>query len=386
MTAGPPMRAGATPIRVLVVDDSVVIRRLVKEILDADPRIEVVGVAQNGQIALAKLAELKPDAVTLDIEMPIMDGIACLRELRKTYSRLPVVMFSTLTERGAAGTMDALAAGASDYVTKPSNVGSVAESRQNISEQLIPKLIALTGARRLVTRTTALPPPKPVPNAERLGVGSHRTTAFGVLAIGSSTGGPDALAVILRALPADLPVPVVIVQHMPPVFTRMLAQRLDSTCPLTIVEAAEGDLVERGRVLIAPGGRHLEIRSKGATIVAHLTDAPPENFCRPAVDVMFRSVSAIYRNRTLGVVLTGMGRDGAQGATMIRNAGGEMFAQDEASSVVWGMPGAVVTAGQADRVLPLEQLASQITAALMKNQDRSSGPHTSPPMPSGVRA
>jgi two-component system, chemotaxis family, protein-glutamate methylesterase/glutaminase len=389
MSAAPPERPGTgrgTPIRVLVVDDSVVIRRLVKEILDADPRIEVVGVAQNGQIALAKLAELKPDAVTLDIEMPIMDGIACLRELRKTYARLPVVMFSTLTERGASATMDALAAGASDYVTKPSNVGSVAESRQNISEQLIPKLIALTGARRLVTRTAPLPPPKPVPNAERLGVGSQRTTAFGVLAIGSSTGGPDALAVVLRALPADLPVPVVIVQHMPPVFTRMLAQRLDSTCPLTIVEAAEGDLVERGRVLIAPGGRHLEIRAKGATIVAHLTDAPPENFCRPAVDVMFRSVSAIYRNRTLGVVLTGMGRDGAQGATVIRSAGGEMFAQDEASSVVWGMPGAVVTAGQADRVLPLDQMAAQITAALMKNQDRSSGPHTSPPMPSGARA
>ena len=384
--AGPPARPGATPIKVLVVDDSVVIRRLVKEILDADPRIEVVGVAQNGQIALSKLDELQPDAVTLDIEMPIMDGIACLRELRKKYPRIPVVMFSTLTERGAAGTMDALAAGASDYVTKPSNVGSVAESRQNISEQLIPKLIALTGARRLVVRTTALPPPTPVPNAEKLGTGARRTAPFGVLAIGSSTGGPDALAVILKALPADLPVPVVIVQHMPPVFTRMLAQRLDSLCPLQIVEAAEGELVERGRVLIAPGGSHLEIRTKGATMVAHLTDAPPENFCRPAVDVLFRSVSAIYRNRTLGVVLTGMGRDGAQGATTIRNAGGEMFAQDEASSVVWGMPGAVVTAGQADRVVPLEQMAAQITAALAKNQDRSSGRHSSPPLPSGVRA
>jgi two-component system, chemotaxis family, protein-glutamate methylesterase/glutaminase len=379
------MTAGA-PIRVLVVDDSVVIRRLVKEILDADARIEVVGVAQNGQIALAKLAELKPDAVTLDIEMPIMDGIVCLRELRKTHPRLPVVMFSTLTERGASATMDALASGASDYVTKPSNVGSVAESRQNISEQLIPKLIALTGARRLVVRTAALPAPLPVPVAERAGVGARRTTPFGVLAIGSSTGGPDALAVILRALPADLPVPVVVVQHMPPVFTRMLAQRLDSICPLTITEAVEGDLFERGRVLIAPGGLHLELKTKGASIVAHLTDAPPENFCRPAVDVLFRSVSGIYRNRTLGVVLTGMGRDGAQGATTIRNAGGEMFAQDEATSVVWGMPGAVVTAGQADRVIPLEQMAAQITAALMKNQDRSAGRHSSPPIPSGVVA
>ena len=348
------------------------------------------------------MADLMPDAVTLDIEMPIMDGIACLRELRKKYPRLPVVMFSTLTERGASATLDALAAGASDYVTKPANVGSVTESRQNISEQLIPKLKALTGARRLVVRSTPLPPALPIPAAARAangsvastgagagaagGAGSRRTAAFSVLAIGSSTGGPDALATLLSALPADLPVPIVVVQHMPPLFTRMLAQRLDSNSPLSITEAAEGDVIERGRVLIAPGGRHLEVKTKGATVVAHLTDAPPENFCRPAVDVLFRSVATVYRNRTLGVVLTGMGRDGAQGATTIRNAGGEMFAQDEATSVVWGMPGAVVTAGQADRVLPLDQIAGQIVAAVMRNQPSSTGRSSSPPMPSGVGA
>jgi len=384
-------------IRVLVVDDSVVIRRLVSEILAAHANIEVVGTAQNGKVALAKMAELKPDAVTLDIEMPVMDGISCLRELRKTYPRMPVVIFSTLTERGAAATLDALAAGASDYVTKPSNVGSITESRQNISEQLIPKLIALTGARRLVVRSAALPAPMPVPAGVRpaTGAGGRRATPYSVLTIGSSTGGPDALAVLLSALPRDLPVPVVVVQHMPPLFTRMLAQRLDGNCPLRITEAAEGDVVERGRVLIAPGGRHLEVRTKGATVVVHLTDAPPENFCRPAVDVLFRSISAVYRNRVLGVVLTGMGRDGAQGATVIRNAGGEIFAQDEASSVVWGMPGAVVTAGQADRVLPLNQMAGQITATLMKNQGSpapgtreptSTGRHSNPAMPTGVGA
>jgi two-component system chemotaxis response regulator CheB len=180
-------------------------------------------------------------------------------------------------------------------------------------------------------------------------------------------------------------VPVVIVQHMPPLFTKMLAQRLDSTCKLSISEAGEGDLVERGRVLIAPGGHHLEVRAKGATIVTHLSDAPPENFCRPAVDVMFRSVSAAYRNRVLGVILTGMGRDGAQGAGVIRTAGGEMFAQDEASSVVWGMPGAVVMAGQADRILPLNQLAAQISSALSQNQ-QPSGRHAATPVPGGVRA
>jgi two-component system, chemotaxis family, protein-glutamate methylesterase/glutaminase len=371
------------PIRVVVVDDSVVIRRLVSEILAADPKIEVVGTAQNGQVALAKLAELKPDAITLDIEMPVMDGIACLRELRKLYPRLPVVMFSTLTERGATGTLDALAAGASDYVTKPANVATVAESRSNISAQLIPKLLALTGARRLVVRSTPRPA-LPVPDSVKAVVGSRRATAFSVLAIGSSTGGPDALATLLCALPVDLPVPVVVVQHMPPIFTRMLALRLDNLCPLSISEAAEGDLVERGKVLIAPGGQHLELRARGATVVAHLSDAPPENFCRPSVDVLFRSVSAVYRHRTLGVVLTGMGRDGAQGATMIRNAGGEMFAQDEASSVVWGMPGAVVSAGQADRVLPLAQMAAQIAAALASNQPQPGGRRSSPAMPSGV--
>jgi two-component system chemotaxis response regulator CheB len=372
------------PIKVLVVDDSVVIRRLVSEILAADPKINVVGTAQNGKVALAKMAELMPDAITLDIEMPVMDGITCLRELRKLYPRMPVVMFSTLTERGATGTLDALAAGASDYVTKPANVGSITESRQNISAQLIPKLIALTGARRLVGRTGPLPPPVPIPANVRAGVGRHRTVAFSVLTIGASTGGPDALAALLAGLPADLPVPVVVVQHMPPIFTRMLALRLNGLCPLTITEAAEGDVFERGRVLIAAGGQHLELKTKGTSVVAHLSDAPPENFCRPSVDVLFRSVSAVYRNRTLGVILTGMGRDGALGAAVIRNAGGEMFAQDEATSVVWGMPGATVTAGQADRVLPLAQMAGQITAALVKNQARPGGRQASPAVRSGV--
>lgn len=301
-------------IRVLIVDDSVVIRRLIKEILDADSRIEVVGVAHNGQVALGKVEELKPDALTMDIEMPVMNGVEAVRALRKTHPRLPIVMFSTLTERGASATMDALAAGASDYVTKPANVGSVMESRQNIKDQLVPKLVALTGARKLVGARPAMPPAQPPVGQSRAGASARRTQPFGLLAIGSSTGGPDALATVLSALPGDLPVPVVITQHMPPVFTKMLAQRLDSTCRLSISEAVEGDAVERGRVLIAPGGLHLELKSRGTGVFVHLSDAPPENFCRPAVDVMFRSVSAVYRNRVLAVVLTGMGRDGASGA------------------------------------------------------------------------
>ncbi|GAB3241523.1 chemotaxis response regulator protein-glutamate methylesterase [Kineosporia babensis] len=374
-------------MRVLVVDDSVVIRRLIKEILDADPRIEVVGVAQNGQVAIAKVGELKPDAVTMDIEMPVMNGVDAVRAIRKTQPRLPIVMFSTLTERGASGTMDALAAGASDYVTKPANVGSVMESRKNISEQLIPKLVALTGARRLAGATrTALPPAQPPAGMARNGPNVRRTQPFGLLAIGSSTGGPDALASVLTSLPGDLPVPVVITQHMPPVFTKMLAQRLDSSCRLKVTEAVEGDTVQRGRVLIAPGGHHMELRSRGTSVFVHLSDAPPENFCRPSVDVMFRSIAPVYRNRVLGLILTGMGRDGAAGAGILRTSGGEVFVQDEATSVVWGMPGATVMAGQADRVLPLEQIAATVTAALSQNQGVTSMRQATGPVSGGVRA
>jgi two-component system chemotaxis response regulator CheB len=199
-----------------------------------------------------------------------------------------------------------------------------------------------------------------VPQARRGG----RTGAYEVLVIGSSTGGPDALAKVLSAIPASLTVPVVLVQHMPPIFTRMLAERLNSNSGLTIVEAEDGIPLRRGHVLVAPGGRHLEVKAKGTSIVAHLSDAPAENYCRPAVDVLFRSAAAVFKDRVLASVLTGMGRDGAQGATMIRNAGGTVFAQDEATSVVWGMPGSVVAAGQADRVLPVEEMAGQLMAEL----------------------
>lgn len=375
-------------IRVLIVDDSVVIRRLIKEILDADKRIEVIGVAHNGKDAVGKVDELKPDALTMDIEMPVMNGVEAVKAIRKNHPRLPIVMFSTLTERGASATMDALAAGASDYVTKPANVGSVMESRQSISEQLVPKLIALTGARKVVgAARAALPPPQPPAGQSKAAAGgARRTQPFGLLAIGSSTGGPDALATVLTSLPGDLPVPVVITQHMPPVFTKMLAQRLDSTCRLSISEAVEGDVVERGRVLIAPGGLHMELKTRGAGVVVHLSDAAPENFCRPAVDVMFRSVASIFRNRVLAVVLTGMGRDGAAGAGVIRGAGGEVFAQDEATSVVWGMPGATVMAGQADRVLPLEQVAATVTSALAQSQGSGAARQQAGPVSGGVRA
>jgi two-component system chemotaxis response regulator CheB len=353
------MRPPAPPIRVLVVDDSVVIRRIVTDLLAADPGIEVAGVAQNGRIALTKVAELKPDIVTMDIEMPEMNGIQAVRELRRSNPRLPIIMFSTLTERGGSATLEALASGASDYVTKPSNTGSIAQSQQNIREQLIPKIKALAGTRRLCA--AGMPARIPSPVARR-----PRTQGFAVLAIGSSTGGPDALATVLPALPADLGVPVVIVQHMPPLFTRLLAQRLDAACRLRVSEAEPGDRVVPGRILIAPGGCHMEVVRKGTDLQVRLTQDPPENFCRPAVDVLFRSVAAAYGERSLAVVLTGMGRDGEKGATVLRTAGGEVVAQDEATSVVWGMPGAVAMAGLADRVLPLDRVAPDVVNAIQR--------------------
>jgi two-component system, chemotaxis family, protein-glutamate methylesterase/glutaminase len=349
-------------IRVLVVDDSSVIRRIVTEALAADRQIEVVGTANDGRAAIEQVAKLKPDAVTMDIEMPNMNGIDAVRVIRKTQPRLPIVMFSTLTERGASATLDALAAGASDYVTKPSNTGSFEASKANIREQLIPKLKALTGNHRIAGggAPKVVPPPKHAAGART------RTGPFQALVIGCSTGGPDALAQVLPVLPGDLPVPVLIVQHMPPLFTRLLAQRLDGNCKLTVREAAEGDAVLPGRVLIAPGGKHLTLRRVGAGVQAHLTEDPPENFCRPAVDVLFRSASAVYSDRLLAVVLTGMGRDGEKGGTLIRQSGGELIAQDEASSVVWGMPGAVAMAGQADKVVPLSRIGQEIAAAFAR--------------------
>lgn len=343
------------PLRILVVDDSVVIRRLVSDVLSSDPDIEVVGTAANGRIALEKLSALTPDAVTLDIEMPVLDGLGTLRELRRTHPRLPVVMFSTLTQRGGIATLEALALGASDYVTKPSNVGSAAQAMENVREQLIPKLKALCGRRVVAAPQRIAPAPR-----------VHRppTSRVELLAIGCSTGGPEALERVLPLLPAGFPVPVVVVQHMPPMFTGLLANRLNTRCALEVVEAADGDVLRPGRVLIAPGGRHLVLRRVAGRIVVALNDDPPENFCRPAVDPMFRTAAEVYGAGVLATVLTGMGSDGRKGAEVIRSRGGSVLAQDAASSVVWGMPGAVVEAGLADQVLPLAAVANGITSAV----------------------
>jgi two-component system chemotaxis response regulator CheB len=374
-------------IKVLVVDDSVVVRRLIVDALGGAPNITVVGTAANGLLAQAKIDTLKPDVVTMDIEMPQMNGIEAVKELRKRHKRLPVIMFSTLSAAGATATLEALAAGATDYVTKPSNVGSVSESIAAVREQLVPKIQALAGRPSTTGTTVRAGPPTgrsgtAAPRTGLLAPGPDRRGApppgpparkvlrsgpqgrVDILAIGSSTGGPDALTKVLNAFPGDLPVPVVITQHMPPVFTRMFAERLDRSVSLKVVEATDGMELAVGTVYIAPGDRHLVLVRRGTQVLTQLNSGPPENSCRPAVDVMFRSVAKLYGGAVYAAVLTGMGHDGRGGAKVLREAGAEVLAQDEASSVVWGMPGAVVAAGLADDVQPLDRVAGCLVARL----------------------
>jgi two-component system chemotaxis response regulator CheB len=350
-------------IRVLVVDDSVVIRRLVTHALEVDPAFDVVGAASNGAIALQRIPQFNPDVLTLDIEMPEMDGLEMLRRVRRDYPQLRVIMFSTLTERGAAVTLEALSLGADDYVAKVSNEGSLDRSMMRLREQLVPKIkqfFHLPGEARTAVR------PAPLAVAVKAADGRVASVRPGtkmrpkVVVIGVSTGGPTALGAILPELPAGFPLPVLVVQHMPPLFTRLLAERLHSACRLPVEEARQGERVEAGKVLIAPGDFHLKVAFNGGAVRVCLDQSPPQNSCRPAVDALFSSVGEAYGGAVIAVILTGMGQDGLRGVEILRAQGASVLAQDEASSVVWGMPGAVVNAGLADRVLPLEQVVPEI--------------------------
>ncbi|HZZ77342.1 MAG TPA: chemotaxis response regulator protein-glutamate methylesterase [Gemmataceae bacterium] len=338
-------------IRVLVVDDAVVFRRLVAEELARNPALEVVGTAANGRIGLAKLSQLNPDVVVLDLEMPEMNGLEMLRELRKSHRRLPVIMFSSLTERGATETIEALALGASDYFTKPASSGGMDASLDVIRRQLVPQIKALAeGARARASRTSTA---KSLPADD----GGHEVR---IVAIGASTGGPTALAEIFTRLPGDLGVPIVLVQHMPPMFTRLLAERLTAQSPVRVQEGATGTALQSGQAWIAPGDFHMAVTHDGASARLHVHREPPENSCRPAVDVLFRSVAKVFGKHALAVLLTGMGHDGVRGCEAVREAGGRVIVQDEATSVVWGMPGQVAKAGLANRVLPISMIADEI--------------------------
>ncbi|WP_138497187.1 chemotaxis response regulator protein-glutamate methylesterase [Nostoc sp. PA-18-2419] len=353
-------------IRVLIVDDAVLVRSRVSKILSIDPGLEVVGVAANGRIALAKISQLNPDVAILDIEMPEMDGLQTLSAIRQIYPHLPVIMFSTSTWAGATATLEALSLGASDYATKPTNLKSIEAINQHIQEDLIPKIKVFGRG------TTPFPIPSKIghrvvfPASTNL----HRVD---VVAIGVSTGGPNALTVMLREFPADLSVPILIVQHMPPMFTKLLAERLASKCQIRVNEAIPGAVLEPGQAWIAPGDFHLVVqRDKGVVRLA-THQALRENSCRPSVDVLLRSVAEVYGAGAMAVILTGMGQDGLHGCQCIREAGGQVLAQDKASSVVWGMPGFVVNAGLADGIVSLDQMPSEIMRRIRYNQIPNSG-------------
>jgi len=364
-------------IRVVVVDDSVVVRRIVADVLAEDPEIEVVGTAANGRIALTKIEQLRPDLVTMDVEMPEMDGVEAVRELRSRGVGLPIVMFSTLTERGASATLDALAAGASDYVTKPANVGSVGRSMDQVRTTLVPKIKALVphlarngsltapraGAPGRTAADRAAGPASPLAAPVRLAPQRTPPGGYRLLVVGSSTGGPEALSTFLRSLP-PLRVPVAVVQHMPAVFTRQFAARLDRLLLVPVTETTDGQLLEPGTVTIAPGDFHVHLQRSGGRLRARLSQEAPENYCRPAVDVLFRTAAASDGAQVLGVVLTGMGQDGCEGSRALVAAGGSVLVQDQATSVVWGMPGAVASAGLAEEVLPLVALGPVVSARL----------------------
>jgi len=341
------------PIRVLIVDDSVVVRKLLSEALASSPQVEVAGTASNGAIALARIPQLHPDVVTLDIEMPVMNGLETLAELRKQYPKLPVIMFSTLTERGAASTLEALSLGASDYVTKPTNSESLADAMKLVRQELLAKITSL--AVREFRKPPNAAAARSAPVAK-----SAIPQRVDILAIGTSTGGPNALMEVFPGLPADLPVPVVIVQHMPPLFTKFLAERLASCSSLPVREGVAGVVLEPGQVWIAPGDYHMIVERQGTLVKLAINQEAPENYCRPAVDPLFRSVAKVFGGHALAVILTGMGSDGMQGARHIREQQGQVLAQDEATSVVWGMPGHVVGAGLADAEIPLGSVAPEI--------------------------
>jgi len=364
-------------IKILIVDDAVVVRRIISDVLAHDPSLEVVGVAANGRIALEKIRRLEPDLITLDIEMPEMDGLQTVTEIRKLYPRLPVIMFSTLTERGAAASLNALALGANDYVTKPSNVGSVSAAMQCLRDDLIPKIKALCGQAivqevihtpQQARPTVAAASPRPV------AIKPERKERVDIVAIGVSTGGPNALAEVIPAIPADFPVPIVIVQHMPPLFTRLLAERLDTRSALKVHESVADASIEPGHAWLAPGDFHMQVERSQNGLNVRLNQEAQENSCRPAVDVLFRSVAKNFGPNVLAVIMTGMGQDGLVGCQHIRQAGGQVIVQDEASSVVWGMPGTVSRAGLADQVLPLNQLASEISSRVQYGRSHAAAP------------
>jgi two-component system chemotaxis response regulator CheB len=372
--ADTPLRSfgAAVDIRVLVVDDSALMRRMIGDMIESAEGCEVIDTARNGREAIEKVQALRPDVVTMDVEMPVMNGIDALREIMAECPT-PVVMLSSRTERGAEETIRSLELGAVDFVCKPS--GAISMDIAEVKEILIAKLRLAVHAR-LLPPAVAYPCRRPArvgspsvayPCRRLARVGSSAVPADRVVVIGSSTGGPRALETIIPQLPPDLSAAVVVAQHMPPGFTAAMAERLNTLSALRVREAADGDMVTQGEVLIAPGGRHLLVNSRKRMMIS---DAPPVWGVRPAVDVLMTSAAETYGAACVGVILTGMGQDGARGAALIRRAGGRTLAQDEDTCVVYGMPKAAVEQGGVDLVVPLPQIAATIVQIV-----RSPAPH-----------
>jgi two-component system chemotaxis response regulator CheB len=347
-------------IRVLIVDDSSLVRRLLSEIIAGDPDLDVAGTAPDGRAALAMLPETNPHAVILDVEMPGMDGLKTLEAIRHSQPALPVIMFSALTQRGAEVTLDALALGATDYVTKPTHTASPQAAMQCVREQLIPRIKTFCRSVLDPIGLAASGSAQPAAKAADGGPIAARPNRIDVVAIGVSTGGPNALEKLLPALPADFPVPILIAQHMPPMFTKLLANRLAAKSKIAVHEGSSGDVLRPATAWVAPGDFHMVLERRPSGVRIRTRQGPPENSCRPAADVLFRSVAEVFADRSLAVVMTGMGQDGLRGCEQIRRANGRIIVQDEATSVIWGMPGLVAEAGLAEKILPLDRLAVEI--------------------------
>lgn len=366
------------PIRVMVVDDSVVVRGLIGRWLEEDPAVTVVASHRNGRLAVEDVLKSNPDVVILDIEMPDMDGLTALPLLLEKKRNLVVVIASTLSRRNAEISLRALSLGAADYIPKPDSNSSLTTSTE-FRRELLEKVTNLgrrargrTGQPATAPVGTARPATTPAPSALRslrpatFTLRTYSLTRPRILAVGSSTGGPQALNTLFADIGASIgQVPVVLTQHMPPTFTAILAEHLAKASSRPAAEGREGEVIKPGCIYVAPGGKHMTLAKNGADVVIKITDGPPVNFCKPAVDPLFHSVVEIYGAATFGIILTGMGSDGAEGVRQIGQAGGSVIAQDEASSVVWGMPGAAAHTGMCSDVMPIGEIGRKVSKILL---------------------
>jgi two-component system chemotaxis response regulator CheB len=364
MALNPQPNTSVKPIRVMIIDDSAIVRGLITRWLTTERDIELVGSATDGAQGVQKVAEYRPDLVILDIEMPNMSGLEALPKLLAAKPGLKIIMASTLTQRGASVTIRALELGAADYIPKPesSRLGSADAFRGD----LLAKIRALCGRSRFSMGSASASPsiPSARPNFVRpaMPMRMGQTKKMEALFLGASTGGPPAIRQFLTGLGADWKLPIIVVQHMPATFTTILAEHLDKVLPMKVIEAKDGMMVSPNHVYIAPGDFHLTVKGTMGNATLKLDQSAPVNWCRPAVDPLFKSAADIYGGHALGVVLTGMGHDGRDGASALRNAGANIFVQDEASSVVWGMPGAIAEAGLADLIKPVNGLSEACRA------------------------